>query len=985
MPLILKCPNRLFSVFLAFFLVGLTCAQSHSATQTQMKLAFTTFPVSPTRPQATSAAAACPNQGGILDSISVPVAKPLTLAVVSPVPAPKGGATFQLSSEDPSIVAAGDPRQSFLPMVTIPEGQTISNPFQVFGIKVGATRLDATSLSPCCAGFSDPLGAWDISPGSDPSMKFLDANPLSGTCRAPGSPNLSTDPNLLSTCGQPVKGAATDGVTQVLMRMVSGLGGTACYDILSAGPPDQGSVSTAVTATQMVGGSNYGFSFYQTPTFYGDSSPERQVQIQFTFTPNIGNGNTTKFSLPLTLVRPPLMLIHGLWADRKGWPDYWSRKPSNDFVVYKADYASTHDASFTTNEPMVQSFLFNTIEMARAENYAVTQADVVAHSMGGILSRLYAASSQYKRNDNYNKGDIHRFVTLDTPHGGSSFANLLVTLHNQDPVDLENTVTGLTHGSVVNGAVCDLAENSPGLEPLANPTNIRSQIVTATGGGTGSFWTGVGPLHLGSFEAALTQTRCVQRILIGRSFVCVKSVPVFDQTTVNAFRFTRPNDAIIALCAQQGGVGGSTCPDSSPGSYNFTALIHFGADLFFWTAVAGVQNSTAVANAVLPLLDGPDGGLFSSIPGGLASNGTGKPVTVTGLPGTDTAAYSAQCVSGAPPPMKRNVLFTGLERQNVRTVGDVATNPNTADSRIHITTPTNGQVFAPGATVSVTVSIAAGLTANDVAVLVPLLGRLEGTNYDGSTYQVSFTIPDTVAGPFDLTPVITDTSNTTINGVTTTIAVRPTTPPTSLTLSQSNYILTAVGATERIDVIGNYAGGMVRDLTSSASGTTYKSSNTAVITVDSEGNVKATGLGTASVTVTNSGVQAFATFTVEDPTHPRAAQDITTQVTIVRAGFRVDRNTGFFDQTVQWNNMGSVPVIGPLYFVASGLPTGVTLISAGSTKNIAPAGSPYLALPLPDGVTLQPGQGLTGVLQFLNPERVQIAYTPKVFRTLTTP
>jgi pimeloyl-ACP methyl ester carboxylesterase len=975
-PRVLKCLSSKIGVLLTLLLVGLLPIEAHA----QIKASITTVPASPAHRQTRLTAASCPNQGGILNSISVPVGMPLTLQVLIST-AQATDTTYQLSSEDASIVAAGDPRQSFLPMVTIPAGQTMSNPFQVFGIMVGATTLDATSLSACCPSFSDPIGAWDISPGSDPSMKFLDANPPSNTCRVSGSASLSGDPTLLSTCGQPVKGAVTDGVTQVLMRMVSGLGGTACYEITSTGPPDQGTIPPAMSVipTQTVGSLNYGFAFYQTPTSYGDTSSERQVQIQFTFTPNIGNSNTTMFTLPLTLVRPPLMLIHGLWSDRKAWPSFWTRSPDNDYVVYKADYAATHDASFTTNAPMVQGFVANTVNMARSENYAATQADVIAHSMGGILTRYYAASSQYMRVDNYNMGDIHRFITLDTPHGGSSFANLLVTLHGEDPVDLENTVTGLTHGSVVNGAVCDLSEDSPALVPLASATNIKSQVVTATGGPTSSFWNGVGPFHLGSFQSALTATKCVKRV----AFVCTQTAPIFDQKTVTAFTFSRPNDAIIAICAQQGGVGGTTCPDSAAGAYNFSNLIHFGADVFFFTAVAGVTNTQAVATTVFPLLDGPDSALSDTIPGGLASTGTGKPVTVAGLPGVDEVYYGGQC-TGTAPPMKRDVVFTGQEWQNVRPAANTAT-PNTADSRVQITTPTNGQVFAPGDTVSVTVSIAAGLSANDVALLVPLLGRLPGTSYNGSTYQVSFTIPDTVAGPFALTPLITDTGNNPINGVTTTIAVRPTTPPTSLTLSQSNYILTTVSATERVDVIGNYAGGIQRDLTSSASGTTYTSSNTAVITVDSEGNVTATGLGTASVTVTNSGVKAFATFTVEDPAHPLAAQDVTTQVTVVRAGFRVDRNTGFFDQSVQWNNTGSVPVIGPLYFVATGLPTGVTLISAGSTKSVAPTGSPYLALPLPDGVTLQPGQSLTGVLRFLDPGRTQIAYTPKVFRTLTTP
>ncbi len=318
----------------------------------QRQFAFRTLPVSPPR-NTIPLASSCPNQGGILDSISVPVSYPLELAVVSFVPAPKGGATFKLSSEDPSIVAAGDPKQSFLPEVTIPEGQTQSNPFFVFGIKVGATNLDAISETPGFFGFSDPLGAWDINPSGDPSTsKFVDANPPSATCRASAtSTSMSTDPSVLSTCGTAAQGAAADGLTQVLLRMVSGLGGTACFDITSSGPPDQGTITTDVTGTQSVGSFNDAFSFYQAPSPFDDiGSDSRQVKVQFTFTPNIGNGNTTKFTVPLKLIRPPLLLIHGLWADRKTWPSMWMRSPASSYITYTADYGPTHDASFTTNE-----------------------------------------------------------------------------------------------------------------------------------------------------------------------------------------------------------------------------------------------------------------------------------------------------------------------------------------------------------------------------------------------------------------------------------------------------------------------------------------------------------------------------------------------------------------------------------------------------------------------------------------------------------
>jgi pimeloyl-ACP methyl ester carboxylesterase len=944
--------------------------------QVQRRAAFTTLPVSsPT--QRVLAGATCPNQGGILNSISVPVSKPLELAVFSPTPAPKGGATFELSSADPSIVAAGDPRQSFLPQVTIPEGQMISNPFFVFGIKVGATTLDAKPLTPGFVGFSDPLGAWDVNPAADMNAsKFLDANPRVNNCRVANSPALSTDPMVLSTCGQKVNGTVADGASQLLMRMVSGLGGTACYNLVSTSPPDQGTIATPVLTTQTVGALNYGFSFYKAPDAYGDTSASRQVQVQFVFTPNIGNGNTTKFTANLTVVRPPLMLIHGIWADSSSWPDkIWVRSPDSDYFVYKGDYGPTHDASFTTNLPKVRGYVAKALILAHQGGYAATKADVVAHSMGGILTRLYAASTNFMRPDNFNLGDIHRFVTLDTPHGGSSFANLVIALHTQKPTAIEASVHKLVGADafVTNGSVCDLAENSEGLAALS-PTALDSQVITATGGEPGTPTGGKffgGKFGNGNFEGELTNCEKKSPPIIG---TCV--LFTYDQTTVNAFRFRQANDAIVALCSQQGGMNGSSCPAGGSAGINFTSLLHFGASKYGIT-VHGVTNTQDVATLVFKLLDGPKGGFSSPLPG-LSSSGTGSPVTVPGI-GTvaDAKNFTSQCKTGTPPPMKANIAHAG--QQSGKTADA------SGDSRIQVVTPTNGQVFAPGAAVSATVSISPALKASYVSLAVYGLLGVEGTGYNGSSYQASFTIPDAMAGPLQLVPQITDSGGNTILGLTTTIAVRPTTPPLSLALSQANDVLTSVGDTDRIHVAGSYPGDITRDLTSSASGTTYKSSNTSIVTVDTEGNVKAIGFGRAVVTVANMGIQVFATFTVEDPDHPLAPQDVTSQVNTVRSGFRVDRNTGFFDQTVQWTNRGAVPVIGPLYFVVTSLPAGVAMVGAGTTQNISPVGSPYFSFVLPDGITLQPGDNVSQVLRFLNPGRTRIAYTSKIFRTSVTP
>lgn len=69
-------------------------------------------------------------------------------------------------------------------------------------------------------------------------------------------------------------------------------------------------------------------------------------------------------------------------------------------------------------------------------NVAATRADVVGHSMGGVLARVYArgvplserrdrpGDNWYRRPNNWNRGDINRLITLGATHRGSHVPRL---------------------------------------------------------------------------------------------------------------------------------------------------------------------------------------------------------------------------------------------------------------------------------------------------------------------------------------------------------------------------------------------------------------------------------------------------------------------------------------------------------------------------------------------------------------------------------
>jgi pimeloyl-ACP methyl ester carboxylesterase len=515
----------------------------------------------------------CPNTGGLLDSISVPVNQSIAPAVQISGPLDHD-VSFRLSAQNPAYVAAGDKVQGFLPIVTVPAGQVASNTFDLFGISVGATALNIVPLSSGFVTTSYPAGAWDVNK-SGGSSKFVDANPPSATCRTAGSPSLSTGADVLTRCGTTVDGVAADGVTKLLMRTLAGLPGTACYELTSTSTLEQGTVETPLATTQAVGDLNYAFSLLRAPSAYGDDSGSRKVTVTFTFTPSIGNANTTTISADLTVLRPPRVLMHGLWSKPAAWDDSFVRNDATHTTV-KGDYKATNASHFATNVPKVKQALDNARKQFRAGRNAATQVDVVGHSMGGILTRLYANSSDNLRPDNYNLGDIHRLITLDTPHWGSTLANLLVSLRQVAPIKVD-TIGGII-GSVKQGAICDLTENSPALAGLG-ATAVPGSTISARGGSL--------PAYRSEIESLLTARACTSWSL-GFPPTCNGYSYLFPQDRVDGFRFQQANDEIVGQTDQMGGLGG----------WAFADQVH-----------TNVNTTPAVAAKAFALLDGPASGL----------------------------------------------------------------------------------------------------------------------------------------------------------------------------------------------------------------------------------------------------------------------------------------------------------------------------------------------------------------------------------------
>jgi hypothetical protein len=319
----------------------------------------------------------------------------------------------------------------------------------------------------------------------------------------------------------------------------------------------------------------------------------------------------------------------------------------------------------------------------------------------------------------------------------------------------------------------------------------------------------------------------------------------------------------------------------------------------------------------------------------------------------------------------------------------------TPDPHIVFSEPSAGQVFAPGDRMLVVLRINPPLHATD-AIIYSGLGMLEGKDaeYNGSTFRWQFHIPVEYAGPLMLTPMVVAGEDPahpgtalTIAGAPITVAVRPKGAPVKLDLSERNFFLRPHATVDKqcLHVRGEFGNGREGDLTSPATGTTYRSSAPAVAVVDGEGCVTIAGPGVATVTAENRGVKDFATFVVEDPRNPLPPEDVTAKLKISRSTIRRDPTAKAYDtyplsvQTITIANTSPEPVAGPLYLTVRDLPKGVELwIKASNVpphpppsmtlyfrQNPAPGKSVPVRLALNDGLKLNPGESVTAELYFL--------------------
>ncbi|MBI1899801.1 MAG: alpha/beta fold hydrolase [Planctomycetia bacterium] len=385
------------------------------------------------------------------------------------------------------------------------------------------------------------------------SVQFLDANPQ--FLRGAELPLESRDDLLpllprLAECPER-SGAVTDGLSVLLVKVEVPAAGTVRLSLDAHAPAGKLSAAAGKDArvdrlpTQAVDNRHVAVALYTPPDEFGEKHTgenvgSRNVRINVEFRP--AAGDALRHTATLKLVRPPVVLVHGTYHNPKvGWETRPPREigrtsmvehlESRGFRVFLCDYGRSNGdrragpSHFRDNQMAVwknKGGIREALEALREEGVAVTQVDVVGHSMGGTLARVYARgrpmpdpdgkpdpagkpetapaasgngsgdagtadgeANWYLRADNFHRGDIRRLTTICTPHFGCEIVKLVglypeccrrvPELGETEKAKAILELVDMAHG-IRTGAFCDQAPCSEALCAIG-PTRIPSHAI----------------------------------------------------------------------------------------------------------------------------------------------------------------------------------------------------------------------------------------------------------------------------------------------------------------------------------------------------------------------------------------------------------------------------------------------------------------------------------------------------------------------------
>ena len=622
--------------------------------------------------------------------------------------------------------------------------------------------------------------------------------------------DITKDKVQLATGGSPAVAVAADGTSRLLLRFTSPVQGTFKLSLRAsdgaAGVTGQTNFDGALSSPggtereqmlkltlQAIDGEPQAFAVYHAPEDFtrpgtqDETAVVRTIQLEAIIDPEECVG--ARRPVPILVVRPPVVVLHGMWSDRsnafKGFEAELKKRLPEIEIFGPDKYRNA--AHFEENYLALLAEVLTRRKELAARQIEAHRVDVFGHSMGGVLSRIWAGApaSDYRRFDNYGAGDIHKLVTIDSVHYGGFPAENLEVWKTEFECRISYTVLALIMEAIEmpidQGAVDDFLPYGPAIIRLnATPMTTPSHAIA-------------GHLPAVKYAEDILDTLPLVKFLLSRILPGGGTLICDDAFAVP---IPYPNDMLVTIPSQLGGLEGN-------------------ATNIFEHAHMGAAGAAAVIQRSLELLNTP------------TSNDAFAPGFPTRSP--PWPDHVRLLVSKASLGAKAPLGFAGQEAQP-----------------LEILEPQPGVLVLPGQQIALTVRAPADANLQGLIVAAPQF-IYSRTN---APYTIQVTVPTNVAGPFRITALAVDSLGRLLTN-TVAVQVQPASALDTLEVVPPVHYFILPGTTLQLAVHGVYRDGVRRNLTASGSGTTYVSLDAAVVTVTPDGLVMPQGPGETTVTASH--------------------------------------------------------------------------------------------------------------------------------------
>lgn len=285
-------------------------------------------------------------------------------------------------------------------------------------------------------------------------------------------PRVTTEVNRLAAGARPVEGVAADGTSRIVIAVGARTAGQPIHFALYNDRPAPSASTAEDGALAAVGTRDFdhsqltvsavttdrgpmAFAIYRAPLDFARPGSNDGGAAQRAVTVHWQNTATSQTgTMNISILRPPVMLVHGLWGSPADWDDFKPLIADPRFSVHRADYAYKVGDALKSTDPSYDlwiadamranalGYLYNAGQVAaqiesvintfkRGHNpagiaVAAVEADVVAHSMGGDVTRTMPFVNGFGSATTFGQGNVHKLITVDTPHLGSPLATDLL-------------------------------------------------------------------------------------------------------------------------------------------------------------------------------------------------------------------------------------------------------------------------------------------------------------------------------------------------------------------------------------------------------------------------------------------------------------------------------------------------------------------------------------------------------------------------------